>query len=167
MDDNSVEVRSVDVASTREYARILAEFLQPGAALCLDGELGAGKTCFVDGLADALGAPEGANSPTFALENRYPLKREGIPELLHMDLYRSGDQVGEDLIGSALEARAAASIVAVEWPQAIAAHLVPYLSISFALSGDARTIRLSPIPAGWRPFETLLERWRQHEALST
>jgi tRNA threonylcarbamoyladenosine biosynthesis protein TsaE len=71
---------------TRGIARDLAELLEPGALIGLIGDLGAGKTSFVRGLASGLGIPaERVRSPTFTLINEYSGGR--LP-LYHIDLYR-------------------------------------------------------------------------------
>lgn len=73
-------------ADTRALGRELAEELSGKTVLSLEGPLGAGKTCFVQGLADGLGIdPSGVSSPTFTLVHEYPGGR--IP-LVHLDLYR-------------------------------------------------------------------------------
>ena len=58
-----------------------------GAVLALHGELGSGKTCFVQGLARALGVQQAVTSPTFTIVNEY----RGRCPLIHMDLYRISD----------------------------------------------------------------------------
>lgn len=71
---------------TRKIGRILGELCRPGDWIGLTGELGAGKTCLVTGLARGLGVPEGyqVTSPTFIIHQIYP----GRLELHHLDLYR-------------------------------------------------------------------------------
>jgi tRNA threonylcarbamoyladenosine biosynthesis protein TsaE len=71
---------------TRELGRKLGELCKPGDWIGLTGELGAGKTCLVTGLARGLGVPEGhqVTSPTFIIHQIYP----GRLPLHHMDLYR-------------------------------------------------------------------------------
>jgi tRNA A37 threonylcarbamoyladenosine biosynthesis protein TsaE len=62
------------VEQTRALAAIVATELQAGDVVCLEGELGSGKTTFVVGLLEALGGdPKAVSSPTFTIENRYPL----------------------------------------------------------------------------------------------
>lgn len=69
-------------------ADILAD-LSLNSVLALHGELGSGKTCFVQGLAQAMGIEEPVNSPTYTLINEYRGKRA----LYHMDLYRLRDSL--------------------------------------------------------------------------
>ena len=80
----SFEVGSVE--ETWEVARRLAADLAPGSVVCLEGDLGSGKTTFVQGLAAALGVPGRVTSPTFCLVQEHG--SDGGPFLVHMDLYR-------------------------------------------------------------------------------
>ena len=76
---------------TQHYAAELAKSLKPGRVLALHGPLGAGKTCFVKGLAQGLGISKAVTSPTFTLVNEY----RGEQRMAHIDLYRlySSDEV--------------------------------------------------------------------------
>ena len=77
-------------ASPEETARAgerLGQALGPGTVVALSGELGAGKTCFVQGLVRGLGARAWATSPTFVLVNEY---RGGRLPVHHVDAYRTG-----------------------------------------------------------------------------
>ena len=69
---------------TEAFGRALADWLKAPAVLCLYGELGAGKTALVRGLAEGLGIHAQVSSPTFTIVNEYA----GRPELIHFDMYR-------------------------------------------------------------------------------
>lgn len=99
---------------TEQLGRELGETLKPGDVVFLEGELGAGKTTFVRGLAAARGVIRGVKSPTFALMHRY----RGEPDIVHIDLYRQGDDSGLDDL--ALEEWQGEVITVVEWPRAFA-----------------------------------------------
>ena len=97
---------------TQKIAMELAETLQPGAILLLEGDLGAGKTSFVLGLAKGLGVPDSVmlHSPTFTIINQYP----GRYNLVHIDLYRIDHR--QQLLELGLEEYMDdQSILAVEW----------------------------------------------------
>jgi tRNA threonylcarbamoyladenosine biosynthesis protein TsaE len=83
------------VASTRRVAATLARELKPGDVVALEGDLGAGKTAFVQGVAEALGVEGSVTSPTFTLINEY----RGPVMLYHMDLYRLGSEAEMEAIG--------------------------------------------------------------------
>ena len=114
----TVEVSSVE--ETWELARRFAATLVPGDVVCLEGDLGAGKTTFTQGLAAALGVPGRVTSPTFCI-----VQEHASPSVLlvHMDLYRlSGEEDVEALGWDDYLSRGA--IMVVEWPER-AGSLVP------------------------------------------
>jgi len=83
-----------------------------GAVLALHGELGSGKTCFVQGLARALGVRQPVTSPTFTIVNEY----RGRCPLVHMDLYRINDP--EELLGIDFENFLdTGGITVIEWAE--------------------------------------------------
>lgn len=75
-----------DAAGTRELGKRFGKRLVPGDVVALSGSLGAGKTVFVQGVAQALGITEPVTSPSFTLISEY----RGTMKLYHMDLYRLG-----------------------------------------------------------------------------
>ena len=105
---------------TADVARALAVTLQPGAVLLLSGQLGAGKTAFVRGLAAGLAIdPDEVSSPTFTLVHEY---RGGRLTLYHADLYRLERTATEDL---GLDEKAVAEgVLAIEWPDRLT-HMLP------------------------------------------
>lgn len=82
-----MEYISNSVDDTREIAAELAKKLAAGDVLCMYGDLGAGKTAFVQGLAQGLGIDEPITSPTFTIVNEY----YGSMPLYHFDVYRIAD----------------------------------------------------------------------------
>ena len=160
----AVRVESLD--QTSELAHALARLLRPGDALCLDGELGAGKTAFVKALADWFGVGDEINSPTFTLENRHPLpaRSESTPRLLvHCDLYRPGEDARRDLLPAMLEARDEGALIAVEWGDPVRDWLTPYLQITVRLHcGEGpvtREFALEAVPEGWPGMDALVADW--------
>lgn len=120
------EVNSVE--ETWALARQFAAELKPGDVVCLEGDLGAGKTTFTQGLAAALGVAGRVTSPTFCLvqEHRRVEKWESgkVPLLLvHMDLYRLRGE--DDVLAIGWEDYLAeGAILVVEWPER-AGSLIP------------------------------------------
>ena len=107
------------VEETWELAKKLAAELKPGDVVCLEGDLGAGKTTFTQGLAAALGVPGRVNSPTFCIVQEH----RGASLLVHMDLYRLHGE--DDVIAIGWEDYLAeGAILVVEWPER-AGSLVP------------------------------------------
>ncbi len=116
-----------DAAATRSLGRQLARALLQGCdgdhapLLLLRGDLGAGKTCLVQGLAEELGIDEPITSPTFALAQHYRGQRAGggATALVHLDLYRleQGPAADELFAQEEEEAKALGALMAVEWPE--------------------------------------------------
>lgn len=99
---------------TKKIAGSFAAGLHPGDVVCLSGDLGAGKTAFVQGLAEGLGIEEYVNSPTFTIVNEY---EAGIP-LYHFDVYRIDDSDELYEIGYE-EYIDGDGVTVIEWPQKI------------------------------------------------
>ncbi len=106
--------QSVSPEETRRIGEELAHTLTPGSVVRLFGDLGAGKTCFVQGMAEGLGWTGSVNSPTYGLVQEY----ETVPPLVHVDLYRLTDpeQIWDLGLEDWLEGKA---IVAVEWSERV------------------------------------------------
>lgn len=95
---------------TQKIAACLVKHLSPPVTLVLEGDLGAGKTCFVNGLVQGLDLKLRARSPTYALAHTY----QTLPVIHHVDLYRVLDQDLEDLgIENLLDDQEA--VICVEW----------------------------------------------------
>lgn len=113
---------------TCEFARGLSTQLVAGDLITLEGELGAGKTTFVQGLAAGLGVAEDANSPTFVLI----VEHQGRLPLLHLDAYRLENRGGEPICYDAIRDAGILDLIdrddavkVVEWPERVADFL-PY-----------------------------------------
>jgi len=89
LDARTLEFFSRSPEQTRRLGMRLGAMIQPGDLLCLSGELGAGKTTLVQGLAQGWGSLDSVSSPTFVLVNQYR-KPEGV-NLYHLDAYRLDD----------------------------------------------------------------------------
>ena len=136
------EIHTFSAAETKSVGARLASLLFPGAVIGLDGDLGAGKTCFVKGLAVGLGIDEDEiSSPTFTLIAEHG--RGKIP-LYHIDLYRlEGAEVEEIGIEEYLSG---SGVAAIEWFRFLPAGMVEeYLLVSFsAPEGDKRVLTFTP-----------------------
>jgi tRNA threonylcarbamoyladenosine biosynthesis protein TsaE len=98
---------------TRAIAAAVASLLEPGDAVALSGELGAGKTCFVQGAARAMGVTGRVTSPTFTLVRTYPAETP----VVHCDVYRL-DRL-QDVLDLGDEVLAPDVVTFVEWGDAI------------------------------------------------
>lgn len=125
-------------AETRAIAAALAPSLSPGSVVLLSGDLGAGKTAFVRGLAAGLGIdPDEVTSPTFTLVHEY---RGGRLPLIHVDLYRL-DRAELDEIGLDPDL-AAVGVTAVEWSERLTRPITGAVTVHIAdRGGDSREIR--------------------------
>jgi tRNA threonylcarbamoyladenosine biosynthesis protein TsaE len=128
---------SASEEETMALGRALGERLQADSVILLDGPLGAGKTAFVRGVAEGLGAsPADVSSPTFTIVQRY----DGRVPLQHVDLYRLTPKEVDDL---ALDDLLEGAVVAVEWPDRW--HDPPpgaYL-VKIAIEGEGRVVEIS------------------------
>ena len=125
---------------TVDFAGAFAARLRPGSVVLLVGDLGAGKTTFVRGLARGLGLdPEAVSSPTFTLIQEY----RGHPSLYHVDLYRLQGAAEVDDLG--LEELAAGdAVVAIEWAEKLTQTPAGAIEVRFTdMGGDEREITLS------------------------
>ena len=127
---------------TTAAGRALARRLAPGASVALQGELGAGKTCFVRGLVEGWGGTQQATSPTFTLVHEYPTPRGPV---FHLDLYRA--ESAEEIWSAAHdELHAAHGLVVIEWADHFPALTPPgAVRVAIAYAGEGRrTIRIDP-----------------------
>lgn len=141
-------VRCPDAAATQGLAGRLAPILQPGDLILLQGDLGAGKTTFVQGLARALGVGEAVTSPTFVLMNIYPTT-PGF-DLVHVDVYRL-DRLSEVVDLALPEMLDDGAVVLVEWGERAAAALPPaHLRIRIEIGeAEERLVHLDPEGDRW------------------
>ena len=113
----------------------MAASLQPGAVVLLCGDLGAGKTAFVRGLADGLGIdPADVTSPTFTLVHEH---RQGRLPLVHVDLYRL-EKVDLDELGMDSEL-AERGVLAIEWAERLVT--VPRGAVTVAIVAAGESLR--------------------------
>jgi tRNA threonylcarbamoyladenosine biosynthesis protein TsaE len=153
----AIEVcRLADAAATAALGRALAVRLLAAATradpakvvvLLLEGDLGAGKTTLVQGLAEGLGIAEPITSPTFALAQHYSGRAHGHPTaLVHLDLYRlETPAAAEELLAQEEEeAQALGAVLAVEWPERLAQPVPLAWRVSLEHRGDGRRAVVQP-----------------------
>jgi len=136
---------------THSVGRTLAARLQPRDLLCLRGELGAGKTTFIQGLAQGLGVPDLVTSPSFTLIHQHA----GRIPLYHIDLYRVGAADIPDIgLHEVIDCDA---VVAIEWADHLPAGLCPdALDIEIAFDeADENTRRIHLRARGRRPSQII------------
>jgi len=132
---------------TRRAGELLALALAPGDVLALAGDLGAGKTCLVQGVARGLGVSEPVTSPTFNILLVHP----GSVPLYHFDLYRLEDESQLDDIGF-FETVESDGVSAIEWGDRFPAALPP----------DHLAVTIHLAPEGLRGFEVVPAGPRSH-----
>lgn len=130
---------STSETQTREIAAALATTLKAGDVLLLSGDLGAGKTAFVRGLAEGLLInTDEVTSPTFTLVHEY---LGGRLPLIHVDLYRL-DRADLDEIGLD-EDVAAKGVIAIEWSERLTRMIPGAIGVTIAdQGGELREIRI-------------------------
>lgn len=148
--------------SARQTERIgmrLAQFLEPGDVICLEGDLGAGKTCLTRGIGRGLGIQQAITSPTFVLIGEYKLPNR-LYRLYHIDLYR---------LGSAQEAWALGleeylyddGICVIEWPER-AKEVLPEEHLWINLTYMDENRRSLALRAQGERYETILTELGQN-----
>ena len=147
------EFQTRSVEETRAWGARLAQLLQPGDVIALDGPLGAGKTHLVQGILQGLDFPrEHVTSPTFTLIQEYPARIA----VCHCDAYRLRDvdeflELGVDeLLGSAV-------ICLIEWAERVAEAL-PRDRLSIGLQVSGETARIIKIGASGPRSEQILQQ---------
>ncbi len=129
--------RCVSEVDTREAGREFARLLRSGDIVLLSGTLGAGKTTFVQGVAQGLGVRERVTSPTFTVVREHQCHNNlGIVTLHHCDVYRvqSLDEVLDLALGELVEE---AGVALVEWGDLAATIFGPHVvRVNFAVDDD-------------------------------
>ena len=134
------KITSRSIEDTMELAENIESEKFPGMIICLDGELGSGKTVFVKGFAKSLGIEENITSPTFNIVKEYNI---GEMPLYHMDVYRleeDDESIGfQDYFNGG-------GITIIEWSELIEDSLPDErLDIKFrVIDEDTRVIKLTP-----------------------
>ena len=153
---NGVAALTRSAAETRTVGRSIAALPRPGDVVIVAGELGSGKTTFVQGLAAGLDVHDSVVSPTFTLAREYA----GRIRLVHVDVYRL-DRARE-VIDLGLEDIADDAVLAVEWGDVAVAYLSPeHLEVRMGPGPgpeafDERTIALAVHGRSWTERQAAL-----------
>ena len=120
LDVHTVDFFSRSPEQTRRIGKRVGSALQSGDVICLQGDLGAGKTTFVQGIAQGWGSLDSVSSPTFILVNVY--RRADQSQLFHMDAYRLDSTPEAEELD--LDSMLADGALIIEWPERMA-ELIP------------------------------------------
>jgi tRNA threonylcarbamoyladenosine biosynthesis protein TsaE len=155
-DPNMVEFLSRGPEQTRRLGARLGTLLEPGDVICLAGDLGAGKTTLVQGLAQGWGSLDAVSSPTFVLVNVY--RRPDGQNLHHLDAYRLQDALEAEALD--LDQMLDDGALVVEWPDRIQLALPrEHLWVGLAWVADEQR-RMTFKPVGTH-YEQMLAVFRQ------
>jgi len=136
LDDRTLEFLSHSAEQTRRVGVRLGEMLHAGHVVCLDGDLGSGKTTLTQGIARGWGALDSVTSPTFVLVNEY--HRADAEVLYHVDAFRLATAEEAQAMGLA-ELLQQGRVVVLEWPSHVEAALpADRLRVGMAWVDDSR-----------------------------
>ena len=140
---NAFDFFSHSSEQTRRLGMRLGAVLQTGDVICLQGELGAGKTTFVQGLSSGWGSLDAVSSPTFVLVNVY--SRADGSQLFHLDTYRLESAPEAEELD--LDAMLGAGPLVIEWPERMVGVLPPerlWIKLNY-VDEDRRELTFLPV----------------------
>lgn len=133
-----LEIPTDSAERTRRIGALLGKVLGPGDVVVLDGELGAGKTTFTQGIGRGMGIEDPVVSPTFVVAREMPIGRSGVV-LVHVDAYRISSLPEWDDLDLNLESGA----TVIEWGERVVDALpTDRLDVRISGEGDARTLSI-------------------------
>jgi tRNA threonylcarbamoyladenosine biosynthesis protein TsaE len=155
--DTTVRLATSSADDTRRLGRAVAEALRPGDVVALAGDLGAGKTAFVQGAAAGLGVTDPVVSPTFTLVREY----DGRVHVIHVDVYRL-DRINDVVDLGFDEFLDGSAVVFVEWGDVIQGLLPEsWLAVDLLLDerdDTRRSVRLRGTGPTWTARWEVVER---------
>lgn len=150
--DAELSVTLADEPATLELGGAIGAHLGPGDVVCLEGELGAGKTTLVRGVHAAMACEGRVRSPTFATMIEYA----GSPRLHHFDLFRY-ESAGRAFLDEFEEWLFGEGVSVIEWADRLGSHTPrPHLRVRLEVRGDGRVAHLRAEGARWRPVVAAL-----------
>jgi len=151
-----IEFFSRSPEQTRRIGMRLGSLLKAGDVVCLQGDLGAGKTTFTQGLAQGWGSLDMVSSPTFILVNLY--RRADGGQLFHMDAYRLETVPEAEELD--LDAMLAEGALIIEWPERLG-ELIPKEHLQIQLEHISEEHRQMNFHAHGTRYDELLDSIRQ------
>lgn len=158
LDEHTLDLISHSEAQTCRLGARLGALLQDGDVVCLEGELGTGKTCFIQGVGQGMGIEGPITSPTFVFVNEYHLPGSGRV-LYHVDLYRLEDE-GDAVELGLEELLHGQGVCVVEWADR-ARQVLPAERLWITLRHLTETKRGILAKAHGAHYQELLDRFRQ------
>lgn len=140
-----MEIFTDSAESTQEAGRKLSSTLVKGDVVALRGDLGAGKTTFIQGIARGLGIKERVTSPTFIIMRTYEQEGSAYDNFYHVDLYRLEQNLEAEIdnLGLGDIIKKGKSIVVIEWAEKVAGLLpdtTKWINIKYIEGGKRRII---------------------------
>jgi tRNA threonylcarbamoyladenosine biosynthesis protein TsaE len=142
----AVAIVCLTAAATQALAAGIGRHAEPGTVIALSGDLGAGKTCFIQGLASGLGVATPVTSPTFVMIAEHA----GRLPLYHVDLYRT-ESLAEIRALGLDELLHGDGVTAIEWAEK-AGPLLPPRTVRVRIAGagnEPRTVEIEGAPPDW------------------
>ena len=155
---HTLDLISHSPAQTGRISARLATLLRAGDVLCLEGELGTGKTCFVQGMGQGLNVKAPVRSPSFTLINEYPAPSP-CPPLYHIDLYRI-ESVEAALAIGIEEYLYGEGICVIEWAERVR-RILPPDCLWITLRHLNETKRNLMMQANGERYEILIQQFRE------
>jgi tRNA threonylcarbamoyladenosine biosynthesis protein TsaE len=150
-----IEIRNLE--ETESIGRVIAHILEMGTVVCLDGDLGAGKTTLTQFIARNFGVNEYVTSPTFTIIKEY----EGKLPFYHMDVYRIESE--EDMYDLGFEEYIySEGVTIIEWSNNII-NMLPENRINIYMQRDHGDARILNITGKGQDYDRLAEELKKHE----
>ena len=156
LDAHMLEFFSRSPEQTRRIGMRLGGLLKAGDVICLQGDLGAGKTTFTQGLAQGWGSLDAVSSPTFILVNQY--RRADGAQLFHLDAYRLDSVPEAEELD--LDSMLAEGALIIEWPERLG-NLIPKEHLLIQLDHISEEHRQMNFHAHGKRCDDLLDSIRQ------
>jgi tRNA threonylcarbamoyladenosine biosynthesis protein TsaE len=153
-----MKIKICNLEDTKSIGKIIAKNLSKGTVLCLDGDLGAGKTTLTQFIAKEFGIDEYITSPTFTIIKEY----EGVLPFYHMDVYRIESE--EEMYDLGYEEYIYSEGVSIiEWSQKIS-NMLPLNRINIYIQRtDDENMRIFSIEGQGKTYEKITEELKTYE----